>query len=127
MLLLNNLVWLVFCFVYHSVLFNELYSDSSVPFSTNDFALAMWIGGAFFIWLWSQLILQFYSGYQKWRLSGFDKWLIRHFGFWLFLFISPYLASLPALPVLFGFQKIGLFVGDYIMPPIFGLLDWTFN
>ena len=119
--------WLIFCFFYHASLYDEIYSENSFPYSSNDFAFAMWIGGAFFIWLWTRLAMQFYSGYQKWRFSGFDKWIIQHLGFWLFVPFVPSLYALTAIPVLLLFEKTGFLIGDYIMPPIFWLLGNIFQ
>lgn len=138
MFLINNIIWLIICFFNFKVRnnidvsSNNLLAKNEFVPSHYDLALALWIGGALGIWLWMKLSLLFYSGYQKWRLSFVAKWMIQNMGLWLYVAIglgiyAPLVTLIPAVPILFILETLGLHLGDYVMPSIFWFVEVVAN
>ena len=140
MIIINNIFWIFVCYGFflfrqnivleNAELNDFIYENDFIP-SNFDVAFAMWIFGSVAIYLWTKLSLYFFSTWQRFRRSPAQLWVIKNLGIWgyalLGLLMIPDLLLLPALPGIYMLETLQVHIGDYVMPPLFSLLEILIN
>ena len=126
MLIINMVFWL-FLTTYIYFFRIDAAPESNDLITTNEFipsnydaALALLLGGLIVIWLWHKLAIHFLNTWEVLSASPIQLWALKNLGVWVYgllgLFILPPAIWIIAAPGLFFLEKIGVHLGDYIMP-----------